>query len=218
MSAFRRAVLAICFCSLASACASAPISLAAASLPGSGAAATPAHRRLDAVTEEFTDHLERRGLIREASSMDTAMRWMNQLAGQADSEAPHGLALYVERGEIDLIDATAPEIIRVDIVHAWQGAAAIDAASRSLMSEGAGLRRSDVTDALGAVETAMTQAQTAQSVFEAALLELTALHDADALRELRMERDLLTLRVNDLRDRADELADLRRQMRNPSIS
>ncbi|WP_291843325.1 hypothetical protein [Maricaulis sp.] len=218
MSAFRRAVLAICFCSLASACASAPISIAAASLPGSGAAMTPAHRQLDTAVDEFTHQLEHRGLIREAGSMATAMRWMNELAGQSDASGPDGLALYLEVGGIDLVDARAPELIRADIVRAWQGAAAIDAASRALVTEGAGLRRSDVTDALGSVETAMAHAQTAQSVFETALLDLTALHDAPALSGVRLERDLLALRINDLRDRADELAELRRQLRNPSIS
>ncbi|OLF73988.1 hypothetical protein AWH62_07520 [Maricaulis sp. W15] len=218
MSAFRRAVLAICFCSLASACASAPISIAASSLPGSGALVTPAHRQLDDAVDDFADQLEDRGLVREASTMDTAMRWMNQLAGQSGEAAPDGLTLYLQVAGIDPADIQAVDIIRADLVETWQGAAAIDAASRRLLTTETGLRRSDVTDALGAVETAMTHAQTAQSVFEAALLELTTHHDAAVLAGLRVERDLLALRVNDLRDRADELADLRRQMRNPSIS
>ena len=218
MTAFRRAVLAICFCCLASACASAPISLAASSLPGSAAHATPAHRQLNDAIDQFSDELEGRGLIRQASSMDTAMRWMNQLAGQPDQEEPEGLALYLELGGIDLAGAEALAGVRADLVRTWQGAAAIDAASRALLVDGAGLSRSDVTDALGAVENAMANARTAQSVFDAALLELAGVHGADALAGLRVERDLLALRVDDLRDRADELADLRRQMRNPFIS
>lgn len=218
MIAFRRALLAICFCSLASACASAPISVAASSFPGSRTASTPAQLELERATDAFTSALETRGLIREASSVDTAMRWMNQLAGQDAETDTSGLALYVETAELDLATLPAINRIAIHLVETWQGAASIDAASRVLMSEGAGLSRSDVTDALGAVETAMANAQTAQSVFEAAMLELTAHHDAEALSSLRIERDLLALRVNDLRDRADELAALRRQMRNPAIS
>lgn len=218
MIAFRRALLAICFCSLASACASAPISIAASSLPGSRAASTPAQLELDRAADTFTSSLRARGLVREASSMDTAMRWMNQLAGQDAETDASGLTLYVETAELDLTASPTLNRIAIHLVETWQGAAAIDAASRALMVEGAGLSRSDVTDALGTVESAMANAQTAQSVFDAALLELTTHHDAEALDGLRVERDLLALRVSDLRDRADELADLRRQMLNPSIS
>lgn len=218
MIAFRRALLAICFCSLASACASAPISIAASSLPGSRAASTPAQLELDRAADNFTSSLRARGLVREASSMDTAMRWMNQLAGQDAETDASGLTLYVETAELDLTASPTLNRIAIHLVETWQGAAAIDAASRALMVEGAGLSRSDVTDALGTVESAMANAQTAQSVFDAALLELTTHHDAEALDGLRVERDLLALRVSDLRDRADELADLRRQMLNPSIS
>lgn len=150
--------------------------------------------------------------------MDTAMRWMNQLAGQTDDNEPDALTLYLDAQAISLADARAPDQVTEDIVHVWQGAAGIDAASRTLLDAGIGLSRRDVTDALGSVEQAMANAQTAQSVIEAVILELTSYHDADALAGLRVERDLMALRINDLRDRADELAELRRQMRNPSIS
>ena len=218
MSAFRRAVLAISFCCLASACASAPISIAASSLPGSAGPSTPAHRQLDSAVDRFNTRLETRGLIRQASSMDTAMRWMNQLAGHEGESGPGGLALYLEVGDVDLEDATAVGIVQADLVDVWRAAAGIDAASHALLVEGAGLSRAEVTDALGAVEGAMANAQSAQSVFDAAMLEMMSLHDAEALSGLRVERDLLALRISDLRDRADELADLRRQMRNPAIS
>ncbi|WP_323762719.1 hypothetical protein [Maricaulis sp.] len=150
--------------------------------------------------------------------MDTAMRWMNQLAGQSDEDQPDALTVYLDTQSIMLSDAGAPDQVRADIVHIWQGAAGIDAASRALLDAGVGLSRREATIALGSVEQAMSNAQTAQAVIESAILELTSLHDADALSGLRVERDLLTLRINDLRDRADELAELRRQMRNPSIS
>lgn len=159
-----------------------------------------------------------RGLIREASSMQQAMRWMNQLSGQSDVDEPDALTVYLDTQAITLSDAGAPDRVRADVIHVWQGAVGIDAASRTLLEATIGLSRGDVTDALGSVEQAMANAQTAQSVFETVILEMTSLHDADALAGLRVERDLLALRVNDLRDRADELAELRRQMRNPTIS
>jgi len=218
MIAFGRAVLAICFCSLASACASAPISIAGSSFAAPDTPASAAHRELEDAVDHFNDDLGVRGLIREASSMDTAMRWMNQLAGQVDGDEPDALTVYLDTQSIMLTDAGAPDRVRADIVHVWQGAAGIDAASRALLDTVIGLSRNDVTNALGSVEHAMANAQTAQSVIEAVILEMTSHHDADALAGLRVERDLLALRINDLRDRADELAELRRQMRNPSIS
>ena len=180
--------------------------------------ATPAHRDLETATENFSQSLETRGLIRSANSMDAAMRWVNQLAGQADDTAPDGLTLYLDTAEMQLSDDMAIARLRADIIETWQGAADIDAASRALLDDHADLSRADITQALGDVEAAMANGQIAQSVFDAAMLELTQLHDAPDLARLRLERDLLTLRINDLRDRADELADLRRQMRNPSIS
>ena len=218
MIAFGRAVLAICFCSLAAACASAPISIAGSNFSSADTPGTAVHRQLEAVVDQFNNDLGARGLIREASSMDTAMRWMNQLAGQTDDNEPDALTVYLDAQAITLADARAPDQVTADIVHVWQGAAGIDAASRTLLDAGIGLSRRDVTDALGSVEQAMANAQTAQSVIEAVILELTSYHDADALAGLRVERDLMALRINDLRDRADELAELRRQMRNPSIS
>ncbi|WP_150099757.1 hypothetical protein [Maricaulis maris] len=218
MIAFGRAVLAICFCSLASACASAPISIAGSSFSAPGAPGSDVHRRLDEAVDHFNDDLEMRGLIREASSMQQAMRWMNQLSGQSDVDEPDALTVYLDTQAITLSDAGAPDRVRADVIHVWQGAVGIDAASRTLLEATIGLSRGDVTDALGSVEQAMANALTAQSVFETVILEMTSLHDADALAGLRVERDLLALRVNDLRDRADELAELRRQMRNPSIS
>lgn len=218
MIAFGRALLAICFCSLASACASAPISIAGSSFSPPDAPSAAVHRQLEQSVRQFNEDLGARGLIREASSMDTAMRWMNQLAGQSDEDQPDALTVYLDTQSIMLSDAGAPDQVRADIVHIWQGAAGIDAASRALLDAGVGLSRREATIALGSVEQAMSNAQTAQAVIESAILELTSLHDADALSGLRVERDLLTLRINDLRDRADELAELRRQMRNPSIS
>lgn len=150
--------------------------------------------------------------------MDSAMRWMNQLAGDSGDDQPDGLTVYLEAQSIELAAATAPARLQADLVGVREGAAEVDAAARALLGDVLGLSRGDVTNALGSVERSMTNAQMAQSVIETAMLEMTSLHDADALAGLREERDLLALRINDLRDRADELAELRRQMRNPSIS
>jgi hypothetical protein len=204
--------MALAACSILAACASAPISVS--SRFDATTEATPAHTAITRAAERFETVCLERGWIADTGSMDTAMRWMGRLTGQASGEegSEDAVARYLRVNETTLAAAGLPVRLQADLLLAVDLTGEVEEAARMLIAAGGGNSRAALTASLGDVETAMTRGRDALALFDRLITALPEESDAG----LADGRDRLAGRIEDLRDRADELVRLRRQFRNNS--
>lgn len=216
MYQFRRIAFALAICSLTAACASAPISFAGA---GNNPAfqATPVQNTLAEASSKLEETYRERGWIREASAVSGALAWMNRLAGQTtDAPARDRVERYLQVNEIEL-DAVPARLVS-DMRDAQALAQDVDRAAAQLVATGADLSRPGLSHSLGDVETAMSHTRNALDLFDALIVQIAAENGQQEAETLRSVRNGFFAQSEALRDRADELAELRRSGPTAAVS
>jgi len=211
MTGIRCIFVALAACSIAAGCASAPISVSSRFTAESEA--SPQHAALSRTAADFEDAARQRGWIRPAGSMETAMRWMGQLTGQASdspADAATPVARYLDANGTTLDAPGFSARLLTDITLAWELTGSIDTAAAALIRSSGGASRAALSRSIGEVETASAQARDTLALFDALIEEMPVPADSELADQLVTERDLLVVRADSLRERVDELVTLRR--------
>lgn len=223
MRVFQGFLVSVCACALLGACASAPISLVDNGLTDSGLRASPEQAALfDAASVLQTTYRDR-GWIRENTAMETARGWMDRLTGQSvDSRAPETDLAQGYIVQAQLLERPASEAasrLVSDLAIAASHARLVDQSARALSGPPGQFSRAALTRDLGEVETTITYTSEAVELFDAAILRVVSRLSADQLAQVNSGRDQLAFLAESLRDRADDIARQRRQMRDlPPLS
>ena len=223
MRVFQGVLVSVCACALLGACASAPISLVGTDAIDSALRSSPEQAALiDAASVLETTYREQ-GWIRQNDAMQTARNWMGRLAGQSVDEAAPAEDLagdYIVQARLLEIPAgDAASRLLSDIELATRQARLVDQSARAVVARPGQFTRAVLTRDLDEVETSMTYAADAVDLFDAALARLTPRLSADQVGRINSGRDQLTFLAESLRDRADEIARQRRQLRDiPPLS
>ncbi|MBO6766222.1 hypothetical protein [Maricaulis sp.] len=211
MTGLRRFLVALAACSFVAGCASAPISVSSR-FAGTGEA-SPQQASVSRTAADFEDVARARGWIREAGSMETAMSWMGRLAGQSDEDASADrapVARYLEANETALDAPGFAAHFLTDMTLAWELAGAVDNAAADLVGQGGGVSRNALSRSIGDVETVAARARDTLDLFDAVLANMPVPADDELASQLVAERDLFAVRTDSLRERVDELVELRR--------
>ncbi|MBR9825863.1 MAG: hypothetical protein GYB36_08685 [Alphaproteobacteria bacterium] len=205
-----------CSCVLATGCASAPISIAGSALPVS-LAQTQTQLSLRGASNRLQSIFEERGWIRAANSMQqTTRNWMARLTGQRDqadeAEAP-GAPPYLAHTNFSTMDsAVAVARLMTDLDEAQDLVRDVDLAAARLVSRDEDVSRTSLTRDLELVERALAQSREALVTFDLAIATVSVQLDEDGLDRLQAHRSELARQSEYLRDRADELAEIRRAL------
>ena len=214
MRGFQGVLAAVCACGLITACASDPISLVGTGVSDADLRANPAQANLlDAARILETSYREH-AWVRTSGAMETARGWMDRLTGQAASEraaADQPGQAYIEYRQLLTLDAAeAADVMATDFALATAQARLLDQAARAIIMEPDGFDRSALTRDLGEVETAIALTREAVATFDAATMIVSVRFTDLQSARVNAERDHLAFLSESLRDRADELARLRR--------
>lgn len=223
MGKFLRASVIACVCAAATGCASAPINVVGSALPSTAAVATQTQQSLRGAASRLQNVFEERGWIRAAQSMRAATQgWMARLTGQHegdDSPAETEAVPYLAYSNFSTMDsAVAVARLTTDIDEAQDLVRDVDMAAAHLIGREDGVTRSSLTRDLELVERAVAQSREALETFDRAIETVAAHADEDAIAQLRSHREILARHSEHLRDRADEIAHIRRTMRADASS
>lgn len=200
-------------------CASAPISVSARS-DSDISQMTPAHGDLARAANHLDETARELGWIADESAMQAAMRWVGMGGDTDDAEPSHsdaGIARYLDAHDIGTLDdAALVTTLSVELRQAYALASDVDAAAQALVAVQGGTSRNALSRSLGHAETALTQTRDTLALFDTVIAALPADADGDQLAALNVDRDLLAGRADALRQRADELAQLRRDFQAPA--
>ncbi len=219
MTAFRFACVAVVASLTLAACASAPISVSARS-DSEFSQMTPAHGELARAANQLDETARDYGWIADESAMQAAMRWVGMGAEEREDSAAHpdtGIARYLDaHGMETLEDASLVLTLSAEMRLAYALASDVDAAALALVAVQGGTSRAALSRSLGHAESALTQTRDALALFDSLIAALPETTDTDQMAGLLIDRDLLVVRASALRERADELAQLRRDFQAPA--
>ena len=156
--------------------------------------------------------------VSSSGAMQTARGWMDRLTGQAGGEieaiVQPGQA-YIEMNQLLTVNpAAAAELVVTDVTLATAQARHVDQSARAIIIHPAGFTRLTLTRDLGEVESAIALTREAVTTFDAVVAQLSDRFTEDQLARVNIERDQLAFLSENLRDRADALARLRREIRD----
>ena len=223
MRVFQCVLASVFACALLGACASAPISLVGNDVTDSALRSSPEQAALLDATFVLEATYREQGWVRQNDAMQTARNWMDRLAGQSvDDAAPAGdLArdYIVEARLLEIPAGEAASRLLADLELATRHARLVDQSARAVVARPGQFTRAVLTRDLDEVETTMTYASDAVDLFDAALAQLTPRLSAAEAGRIHSGRDQLAFLAESLRDRADEIARQRRQLRDlPPLS
>lgn len=214
MRTFARVFVAICACSMAAACASAPISMTGNSLVNIGSTAETSRWQtaLHSASDRLADTFVSRGWSSASNAMGSARRWVGRLAGREDEEQVPSdpvetyLTLHT--------DETVPpeqhmQHVRADLEEAIALSRDVDFAARELILSGDNFSRSSLARDIETVEAAIGHTRQALTVFDVAIDQLSDELDEQQIALLRERHAELDARSSQLSDRADDIADMR---------
>ncbi|WP_417485478.1 hypothetical protein [Maricaulis salignorans] len=218
MRGYQGVLAAICACGLITACASDPISLVGSGVSDTELRSNPAQASLLNAAQTLQASYRDNAWVRTDGAMQTARGWMDRLTGQAGNEAEPvaqpGQAYIELRQLLTLNAADAAELVVTDVTLATAQARQVDQAARAIIIQPAGFTRSTLTRDLGEVETAISLTREAVTTFDAVVVVMSDRFDEDQRARVNIERDQLAFLSESLRDRADALARLRREIRD----
>ena len=201
------------------ACASDPISLVGSGVSDADLRTSPAQASLLDAAQTLEASYRDNAWVRTAGAMDAARGWMDRLTGQPGGETAAGDQpgqAYLEFRQLLTLDAAeAAELMVADVALATAQARQLDQAARAIILEPAGFNRSALTRDLSEVETAIALTREAVSTFDAAIVLVSEQFSEAQIARVNTERDHLAFLSESLRDRADELAHLRREINQP---
>jgi len=216
MRMIRGVFVVLSVCCLASACASAPISLVGSNFSEPTNLSAPEQLSLQNASTSLEEEYERQGWSRAVSAVHAARRWVGHLAGRdsEEEETDTPISLYLaENGllEGDASDATLH--LTTDMDAASDLAVIVHMAAVSLLTSGNEYSRSSLGRDLHYVENAISHTRRALDLFDAAIEHVEVRLSPEQLQHVRARRDVLATRSERLRDRADDIASLRRSGR-----
>tara|TARA_R110000868_G_scaffold148833_6_gene370966 strand:- start:3703 stop:4374 length:672 start_codon:yes stop_codon:yes gene_type:complete len=218
MRGYQGVLAAICACGLITACASDPISLVGSGVSDTELRSNPAQANLLNAAQMLQTSYRDNAWVRTDGAMQTARGWMDRLTGQAGSEAEPaeqpGQAYIELRQLLTLNGAAAAELVVTDVTLATAQARQVDQAARAIIIQPAGFTRSTLTRDLGEVETAINLTREAVTTFDAVVALMSDRFDEEQRARVNIERDQLAFLSESLRDHADALARLRRELRD----
>ncbi|MAK64867.1 MAG: hypothetical protein CMF75_09070 [Maricaulis sp.] len=175
---------------------------------------SPAHGDLTRAARALDEAARGNGWIADESAMQAAMRWVGMGGDDAAADSAHensGVARYLAAHDFTSIEAAdLVPTLSSELRLAYALASDVDAAAVSLVGAQGGQSRAALSRSLGDVETALTQTRDTLALFDAVVAALPSAVDGDTLAGLIIDRDLLAGRADTLRQRADDLAEIRR--------
>ncbi|WP_339737301.1 hypothetical protein [uncultured Maricaulis sp.] len=218
MRGYQGVLAAICACGLITACASDPISLVGTGLSDSELRSSPAQALLFDAAQTLETSYRDNAWVQTSGAMETARGWMDRLTGQAGSEAEPAAQpgqAYIELRQLLTLNAPdAAELVIADVRLATAQARQVDQAALAIVIAPAAFTRPTLTRDLGEVESAIALTREAVVTFDAVLARLSDRFSERQLAQVMIERDQLAFLSESLRDRADALARLRRELRD----
>ena len=218
MRRFQGVLAAICACGLITACASDPISLVGTGVSDADLRANSAQANLLDAAQTLESSYRDHAWVPVAGAMAAARGWMDRLTGQPAAEpvsTDQPGQVYVEYRQLRTLGAAeAGNQLTADVALAATQARQMDQAARAIIMQPAAFTRLVLTRDLGEVETAIALTREAVVTFDAAIRLVSERFSDAQLARVNAERDHLAYLSESLRDRADELARLRREIRD----
>jgi len=214
MRMIRSVFVVLSVCCLASACASAPISLVGSNFTEQDSQSAPEQLSLQSASSSLEEEYERQGWSRAVSVVNSARRWVGHLAGRSSDEEEQAAPITLYLAENDLLEADASDAVQhlaSDITAASDLAAQVETAAVSLLTSGNAYSRSSLGRDLNYVESSISHTRRALELFDAAIEQVEFRLSAEQLQHVRGRRDVLAVRSERLRDRADDISSLRRR-------
>ncbi|WP_417482219.1 hypothetical protein [Maricaulis sp.] len=221
MRRFQGVMAAVCACGLISACASDPISLVGTDASEISLRSNPLQADLLDAAQALETTYRDNAWAGTSGAMEAARGWMDRLTGRSETPAAPAVPVvsagqaYVEHRQFLVIDAReAGEAFVSDVEQAVMLARHLDQAARAVTLQPTAFRRAALTRDLNDVETAIGLTREAVDTFDAAVELLSERVSETDIAAVNSSRDQLAFLSESLRDRADELARMRRDLRN----
>lgn len=214
---------AIAACLTISACASAPISVAGSVLPSARSVENAHQSALRTSVTRLEDVYVESGWVHRTPSMTSAQGWMNRLTGQSENaDTPVQRATPVaylvsipylvttDAGALVADEATAR--LSADLDEADALIRDVNFAAQVLIREPSAVSRSSLAEDIEHLERAVGYSRQALETFNTAITDIAGGLDQTQLAELETRRARLARDAEALRDRADDVAQLRRTL------
>jgi hypothetical protein len=221
MRRIRIAMVALCTCGFASACASAPISVVGSEFVASDVDVAPAQLTLRTAADDLEMAYSRNGWSQAANAMQAAQRWIGRLAGRDAPDAELEPVDQADLATLEIMEMDGDDaVVRLasDLRTADALANQVNAAARELTVSGSELSRSSLTRDLGHIERTIAHTMHALTFFDSVIDGLADRLTPSQLRRIQRGRDQLASRSERLQDRADDIAEMRRIVRHHSFS
>lgn len=220
---------AIAACLTISACASAPISVAGSVLPSARDVENTYQSELRTSVTRLEDVYVERGWVHRVQSMTSAGGWMNRLTGQsenADTPIERGIPVsylveipYLVRTESgSLVADEAMARLAADLDEADALIRDVNFSAQVLIREPSAVSRASLADDIEHLERAVGYSRQALDTFNTAMIDIAGGLEQTQLAELETRRARFARDAEALRDRADDVAQLRRTLMSGASS
>ena len=220
---------AIAACLTMSACASAPISIAGSVLPSARDVENAHQSALRTSVSHLEDVYVDRGWVHRVQPMVAASGWMNRLTGQsehADTPMERGVpvAYLVESPYMistetgSLVAEASMERLASDMDRADALIRDVNFAAQVLIREPSSVTRASLAEDIEHLERAVGYSRQVIGTFDSALADIAGGLEQGQLAELETRRARLARDAEALRDRADDIAQLRRNLMTGAAS
>jgi hypothetical protein len=221
MHTIRSVFIGVFTCCLASACASAPISVVGSNFVQADNFTTPEQMSLRTAIETLETVYSENSWVRSDTNMQVAQRWMDRLTGLGaeDATPPSLLDVYVSSN--DLLSKTAHEItilISEDLEMAYELASQVDLEAVKLLTSGTGYTRLSLSRDLTRVQRSIAQTRQAIDLFNLVIANFSDTLDETQTDAITERRNQLAWRSDVLRDRADDISEIRRYGHHRAVS
>ncbi|MDG1419097.1 MAG: hypothetical protein P8J78_04480 [Maricaulis sp.] len=207
--------------SLASACASAPISVVRSDAVETSARIAPEQQDLREAALALESTYERNGWSQAVDAMQSARRWVGTLTGQTTdvSNTPAPTQSYLTHNEfVDMSSEQAADQLSEDLQSAYALAGDVDYAAMVVAGSVDNYSRYSLTSDLGHIEGAIAHTRRALAMFDDVISRIGEGFTPEQLRRVHDQRNRLASSSEELRDRADEISRRRRSARANTFS
>lgn len=214
---------AIAACLTISACASAPISVAGSVLPSMRDAQNVHQSALRTSVTRLEDTYVEQGWVHRVRSMTSAGGWMNRLTGQSENSdtpfergVPVGylveIPYMINTDSGALVADESMARLASDLDEADALIRDVNFAAQVLIREPSAVTRASLAEDIEHLERAVGYSRQALDTFNSAMADIAGGLEQTQLAELETRRARFARDAEALRDRADDIAQLRRTL------
>jgi hypothetical protein len=217
----RGLLFAMFACCLASACASAPISVVRSDAVDTHSRIAPEQQELREAALALESTYEQNGWSQAVDAMQSARRWVGTLTGHGgDAEAaPAPTLTYLADNDFtDMTSEQAADQLSEDLQSAHALAGDVDYAAMVVAGSVDNYSRYSLTSDLGHIEGAIAHTRRALAMFDDVISRIGERFTPEQLRRVHGQRNRLASSSEELRDRADEISRRRRAARANTFS